>query len=593
VSPAGPALTITTRPAARLARRGTGAAVLAALVLVALPGGADAASKVAACRTQTATVTAGQTVKLALDCRVASKGAVKRIAVGRTGKAVRSVTTLPRNGRLSGVNARTGAATYRPNASFSGTDTVRYRLRLPSGKRYTGLVRMTVRPRATVPAPPAPPVVVPPADPAADPPVTTTTPTTPTTPVDPPPVTSEIPAELPLAPLSVAAGTRAWSPTVRDTCPKSLHDRFAVIGPDGKRYPTWHPATVVDPATGQRCTFGHEHGRDPHQSNLFRWVADHLSTTGREEFAGVPFGLATEALDQWRVENPTPARAEDNPGYKVDFRNDVRLVAQDGQDLGVTCDYLVRVHQGSHSADAASNNVHDLLYAVRCSDGTQLISDTVARFGDPGKYQRACDPLTQVTTTDNGYPGGPGSRLIPDRTCVETTFLVPTGRTTSAYALWEKWTADNSLHHGDAGTAIADFDTGFAVYDPARYAATGGLGRSLTACWETLPNGNHANGVACDEATAGGTISVAYAYDDPRSPFNGTDRETYLGGTTLRNGGGPTRWYTDPYGGHASTTPFPGAVCQLVGAVDTSSRPVLREQKYRHDSQATGVHAPN
>lgn len=39
-------------------------------------------------------------------------------------------------------------------------------------------------------------------------------------------------------------------------CPASVHDKYFVMGPDGKKYRTWHP--IVDPQTG--CHFAHEHG---------------------------------------------------------------------------------------------------------------------------------------------------------------------------------------------------------------------------------------------------------------------------------------------------------------------------------------------
>ena len=91
-------------------------------------------------------------------------------------------------------------------------------------------------------------------------------------------------------------------------------------------------------------------------------------------------------------------RQEDHVGYKVEYENDVPLTTADGA-LGVTCDYLVRVHQGSHSPDALSNNVHELLYASRCSDGTEIISNIVSRFGAPGAYTRGCDTAVTVTTS--------------------------------------------------------------------------------------------------------------------------------------------------------------------------------------------------
>ena len=91
-----------------------------------------------------------------------------------------------------------------------------------------------------------------------------------------------------------------------------------MIGPDGKRYPTWHPPTVVDPATGGPCTFGHEHGRDPAGSDLVRVGADHFAAPG----TGLR-GHAVRARDRGarhlgRRDPATPTRQEDHVGYKVD-----------------------------------------------------------------------------------------------------------------------------------------------------------------------------------------------------------------------------------------------------------------------------------
>src|SRR5512134_2425492 len=78
------------------------------------------------------------------------------------------------------------------------------------------------------------------------------------------------------APRSVAMN--AWPPRPNDTCTQADHDRFGTLGPDGKVYPTWHPA--VDPASG--CSFGHDHGRDPSGSDLYGKVG------------ALPFGYANE-----------------------------------------------------------------------------------------------------------------------------------------------------------------------------------------------------------------------------------------------------------------------------------------------------------
>jgi hypothetical protein len=536
------------------------------------------------CRTSTVEIAAGASTRLALDCSVArARGGVRWLARGRQGRATRSIVVRPRYGTLTSFDRRRGRVRYRPRAGFVGSDSVEYRVRLHDGSRYRGRIRIRVvgasGPPAPAPAPPSPPAGAAPQ------------------PEPPPPAGDGLPEPLPPAPPSVAYGERNWQPTAYDTCPRELHDRFAVIGPDGKAYPTWHPPVITDPATGRPCTFGHEHGRDPGGSQLRDWVAEHLAASGRERYAGVPFGLATEALNAWAAAHPgTLTRQEDHVGYKVDYENDVRLLAADGRDIGVTCDYLVLVHQGSHSPDATANNVHELLYASRCTDGTELISDIVGRFGDPGEYTRACGDGPAIPTIANGYPGGEGSRRIPDRTCALADVLVPAGRTTSAWALYEKWSTVGELRTAAPDDPpLASFMSAFGVFDPSRYAdpaSAARIGRSLDLCREVEPNGDRANGVACDAAAQQG---LGYPFDDPRSPFNGTHRDVYLQETTVRNDGGPRRWWTDPYGGNASPTPFPGAVCQLVGAVDNSVRPTLQERVFgrNRSNDADGVHAPN
>ena len=97
-----------------------------------------------------------------------------------------------------------------------------------------------------------------------------------------------------------------WTPGPTDTCSPEIHNRYATVGPDGLRYPTWHPPT--DPATG--CTFGHEHGRDPRGSDLYHSVG------------AIPFGYANAQLE---ISDPLNPRNEDHVGHKVEWENDIRL----------------------------------------------------------------------------------------------------------------------------------------------------------------------------------------------------------------------------------------------------------------------------
>jgi hypothetical protein len=406
---------------------------------------------------------------------------------------------------------------------------------------------------------------------------------------------------LTVAPDPAAAPAKAlgaWSPSRFDSCPAALHDRYATRGPGGKLYPGWHPPVVRDPAVGRGCTFGHEHGRDPRGSDLYRWLSRHLG-------GGLPFGAASEALDAYAAANPgTATRREDHVGHKVEWQNDVRLLRRGRggrrRPIGIGCDFLAKLHQGTHSADAFANNVHELVYAVRCDDGTRLLTTTFVRFGRPGGFNRGCQPRKGILAggTAPSFPSGAGRRQIPDRACADRHVLVPAGRfSLFARGLYEDWVSSNRLTTR-SGRRIAHWDPHFAVFDPARHfdpSRPAGLARTIDLCWERTAVGDRAAGSACDVATAYGSRPAPLAFDDPRSPFTGTHRETYLNQITISNRSGPRRWYTDPYGRSASRKPFPGALCQIVSPTDNTRRPTLESQSFGAERpySAPGVHAPN
>jgi hypothetical protein len=576
-----------------MARRALGG--VTALVVAGLLAGSGTATAAAATTAATpasrcvdipVTLAAGTAATLALDCRQRTRGRLVVRARGRQRGASRTLLSAPLVGRLGRLDAASGRVRYTAPTGRDRTVRVGYAVRLASGRRYTGRVVIHVR-RAPRPAVTG---TVASAIPSPQPATATTPSPTPVLPAG-----DGLPPVLPAVPASVASSTRGWQPTAYDTCPAALHDRFSVVAPDGKRHPTWHPPTVTDPATGRSCTFGHEHGDDPRTSDLYAAVVDHFRDSTYPDFAGVPFGLAAESLNTWSdAHPPQPRRSEDHVGYKVDVANDVKLLGADGAPTGVTCDYLTVAHQGSHSADALSNNVHEVIYAVGCDDGTRVVTDTIHRFGNAGEYERSCDPAVRVTTTDNGYPDGDGVRSIPDRVCAERDVLVPPGRTTSPWALYEKWSSGASLELAGGGPPLVAFEAAWGVFDPSRYAdpaGAGGIGRTFALC-SAAPGagGTQANGGECASIQAGAT-----AFDDPRAGLDGTHRDVYLAGTTVRNQSGPRRWYTDPYGGGASPSSFPGAVCQLVAPVDSGAGQAARTRVFGRgvDHEDDGVHAPN
>lgn len=396
-----------------------------------------------------------------------------------------------------------------------------------------------------------------------------------------------------------------WTPTRFDTCPKALHDGYAVVGPDGKAYPTWHPPIVTDPATGQPCSFGHEHGRDPRGSHLWPVIQEHFGHATHAAMSGLPFGYGNEQLDVWNTAQgvTTGMRHEDHVGHKIEWENDVRLERSvNGQrvQLPVTCDFLMKIHQGTHSADAFTNNLHELTYVVDCSNGARLIATVMTAFGAPGGFVRSCDKATIITAgtpTPPNSPAGPGVRFIPDRACPEQFVFVPAGQFSQmSLAFYEDWISANYLRT-PSGQQLAYFDPHFAVFNPARYhwpAAPGGIGRVVDLCYEEPSPGLRARDGTCDSATRNGTLP-GVVWDDPQSPFDGSHRETYFNQTTIDNAGGPTRWYTTPFGGNASQTPFSGAIAQYVAATSNRDLPTLESQAFgaTRSYDGPGVHAPN
>jgi hypothetical protein len=336
-----------------------------------------------------------------------------------------------------------------------------------------------------------------------------------------------------------------------DTCSKTIHDSYYVIGPDGKRYNTWHPP--VDPVTG--CSFGHEHGRDPRGSKLY------------EKVGPIPFGLANEALETW---DPANVRHEDHYGHKIDWENDAQFVRNDGVTgalFSVTCSVLAKLHQGTHSKDAFTNNLHEIAYHIQCSDGTEMHVTLLSAIGTPGGFTRTCDGtrVNVAAPVPANSPNGGGQRLIPDRTCVNQFMNVGAGQQADYdRALHESWQTSNSIRTSN-GHTLASFNPYFQVFLPSRFydpAVAGITGRPIAECDSLNPSRNRTNDL-CDKSTKNGTLT-GLAYDDTLSQFNGVRRFIDINDNNLDNSDGPEIWYTDPFGGHASQSPFPGSIRQWV-----------------------------
>ena len=295
-----------------------------------------------------------------------------------------------------------------------------------------------------------------------------------------------------------------------------------------------------------------------------------------------------------RRSTPTPPPTRDGEAQRRPRRLQGRhrrrrpAARADGAALGVTCNYLTVVHQGTHSADALSNNAHELIYATRCSDGTELISTTLSRFGDPGPYTRSCEPATRIPTTDNGYPDGRRRAADPrprvrraQRARPQRPARRPSGRCTRSGV--------GEYARARGGATLARFDASLGVFNPSRYANAGAtIGRTLPLCRETAADGDRADGVDCARSaprSGRSTTPVAVRRHPPRRLPRGH------GGQERRR---PAALVDRPVRRQRLATPFPGA------RLPARLRPPTKQQDAKvqvfgrnrtHDAE--GVHAPN
>lgn len=380
--------------------------------------------------------------------------------------------------------------------------------------------------------------------------------------------------------LSVAYGR--WTPGSFDDCSQAVHDAYATVGPDGKLYPTWHPP--VDPASG--CSFGHEHGRDPRGSAIYDEVGD------------IPFGLANEMLD---IYDPFMTRHEDHVGHKIEWEDAVpmRFNGPAGAIFEARCHVLVKMHQGSHSKDAFTNNMHEIAYHARCDEGSAVSMTFMTKIGDPGEFVDSCtgDHIDVGPPTPLNSPEGGGKRVIPTRDCAAANILVSDGdRSNFGRALRESWQISERLRTADGHTLVS-INPYFNVFRPSRFfdpAMPNFTGRPIDLCYE-VSGGRQARGGDCAEATGEGRIA-GITFDDPRSPFDGVHRDFDINTLSIRNAEGPAIWYTDPLGRNARTTPFPGSIRQFIAIIDnTRGGARMHGPSVGRDRDHGGplVHAPN
>ncbi|MGL4576397.1 MAG: hypothetical protein ACRCV9_16555 [Burkholderiaceae bacterium] len=410
------------------------------------------------------------------------------------------------------VPAPTSAPTSSPNPTASPTPTTS-----PTGSP-------TPTPIPTASSTPAP-------TPTAMPPVGTA----------PPPGTALPPAgaRLSRAYKEVMDRHYATNPLQAGECAREVHDRYWTYGPDGKVYPTWHPP--VDPFTG--CAFGHEHGDDPGTSRLTN--------------APMAFGYVNEKLFELDMVN---FRDEDHVGHKVLVANNAEFGAS-GQPNGVRCDVLLKVHQGTHSRDAFTNNLHEGFYYASCSHGINMRIQALMKFGAPGNTDLFCagTNVATGTATPPTSPTGRGQRVVPDSSCLSAVGI----------NMNETWQIEYMQELPSTSGGIVggiDFGIYFRVGNASRFVDTSSsaynMVRTADACYQQA--GTAYSSPECVALRSRGQI----AWNDPRSPWKGNSRDTQLNQLVAANSSRTTVWYTDVYGQQYSPTRDPSrglVVEQFVG----------------------------
>lgn len=419
-----------------------------------------------------------------------------------------------------------------------------------------------------------------------------------------------------------------WTPVSGvDTCTQAQHDAHFVIGPDGKKYPTWHAPTDTN-ADSTTCTYGHEHGPDPRNlgsfyteiKRHFAWDEDSSGTIEDDELAasGIPFGYVAEQLDAYNSANGISTfdgqRHQEHTAYKIIYGTRVRnrMVGGSAQAYDLTCQHLVAVNQNTFSQDAFASNVHEATVAMDCNSGSKaseypvrLIVSGMMYFGNAGLFDAsalASSVAQDVTVLQTPSPRNSpisvttGRRAIPavaggTNRLWDNAFVTSSATSNLELAIAERWAAEFALVNG--ATTYATVKPTVTALSPSRFydpSATNLVGRTIDLCYTGLNAGDtlvsdpalsgdlprRVRGV--NECSAFGsnppTTSLAsrVRYDSASSPFRNCKREVTFGNVTINSAGRATTQYSTPFGTQTQPTRSSSSnVKQYVAAVNTAA----------------------
>ncbi len=414
----------------------------------------------------------------------------------------------------------------------------------------------------------------------------------------------------------VTSGNSYWynhpgvADTLSDSCVR-LHDSYWTRGPDGKVYATWHPPVVTE--NGEQCFFGHEHGDNPAASPFYsQGTYQDLKDQG---FIPVPFGYANEVLAA-----SGGNRHEDHFGHKL-FRENFRMAYGNSVDAGeVTstgsaCDALLKLHQGTHSADGLSNHLHEAIAHVNC-DALEGYAPSRAHvtalvpIGRPGWFSNNCSgayPVPGQTdgtrgSLENNAPTGvnpasnvpvvlgfplrmvnfsdatqndiinrvDGERIIAGAGCLNTWQDQASSKVNNrrfGQAMNDTWVRPLTITNSVGEDARFYLKSYYSVHNPSRvfYVTDGGavtIQSSVDACRNPPQGPNIPNRPSdlCQQVLNNPLITVR----DEASPYNGTIRNLNFKTLDLDNNTGSTTLWTDAFGREISSTNAEFAIRQYI-----------------------------
>lgn len=384
-------------------------------------------------------------------------------------------------------------------------------------------------------------------------------------------------------------------PAFTTSC-KASHDKYWTVAEDGRAYRTWHPAFDSECPNG----FGHEHGDDPRTSKI-------VQEPGGLDYIGggyPPFGYAMHS-DPSHTNSPH----EDHVGHKVFVANDIKMAfgnppgtnssAMYGRlnglvqpvssqylvDSGITCQWLSKIHQGTHSPDALFNNAHEYFLNVSCNDqhqagvSTKFAVKKIAFFGKLNEIIARGSPLTTIPPAAYGGSSTPDTSLLKQSNGTAYTTNTRFGPTNNGFGdergfvdfdqvkyksfgdgyglerlvhteIWKSSTSNAIPQIKTLNGGSITFNPYYMVFNPSRMLNGSIVNRTVTLCdmytnpsypsdkYRTLANN------FCSPLGAGALPS----WNSPDSPFDGTVRSLHFKGINLSNASGNQTFCTDALG---------------------------------------------